>query len=59
MKPEMIAALNKLISRYQTRVDDNRKAHRVEVHIPLTDLDVLLSLARKCMQTIPEDKANE
>ena len=46
MKPELAAQLLQLVTVYEKRVTKNRAAFKVEVHIPLDDLAVLLQLAR-------------
>lgn len=39
-----------MVEAYEARVRKNRAAFRVEVHIPLDDLETLLMLARVCLE---------
>jgi thermostable 8-oxoguanine DNA glycosylase len=46
MTEQQLEQLNAFLSRYEERVAKNRAAFKVEAHVHLDDMEVLLKLAR-------------
>lgn len=46
MTPEQAEAVDRMLTHYEKRVEKNARTYKVEVHIPLDDLRVILRIAR-------------
>jgi len=52
LKPETRAALEALLTKYRRRAEKNKRAFKVEVHIPIGDLLAIIAVASTGLDAI-------